>query len=65
MVENSPINIVPTPAVALEVKDVYKSFGDKKIHEGVSFQLLHGEILALLGGSGTGKSVILRSLIGL
>jgi phospholipid/cholesterol/gamma-HCH transport system ATP-binding protein len=51
--------------IALHVKDVYKSFGEKVVHKGVSFDLHRGEILALLGGSGSGKSVILRSIIGL
>lgn len=53
------------PPIALEVRDVHKSFGEKRVHQGVSFQLREGEILALFGGSGTGKSVILRSIIGL
>ncbi len=51
--------------IALQVKDIYKSFGEKKVHQGVSFELRKGEILGLFGGSGTGKSVILRSIIGL
>jgi len=51
--------------VALDIKDIHKAFGEKKIHKGVSFQLFKGEILALFGGSGTGKSVILRLIIGL
>jgi len=51
--------------VALQIQDVYKSFGPKKVHQGVSFELKKGEILGLWGGSGTGKSVILRSIIGL
>ena len=49
----------------LSIRDLYKSFGPKKVHQGVSFDLHHGEILALFGGSGSGKSVILRSIIGL
>lgn len=52
-------------APILEVKDFYKSFGDKSIHEGTAFKLQKGECLGLLGGSGTGKSVVLRALIGL
>jgi phospholipid/cholesterol/gamma-HCH transport system ATP-binding protein len=50
---------------ALRIQGVTKSFGDKHVHKGVSFELRQGEILALFGGSGTGKSVILRSIIGL
>lgn len=49
----------------LEVKDVFKSFEGKEVHRGVSFTLKEGETLGLLGPSGTGKSVLLRSLIGL
>lgn len=51
--------------IALEVKNLFKSFGEKHVHKGVSFQLKKGEILGLFGGSGTGKSVVLRSVIGL
>jgi phospholipid/cholesterol/gamma-HCH transport system ATP-binding protein len=51
--------------IALEVRGLHKRFGQKRVHEGVSFELRRGEILGLLGGSGTGKSVILRSIIGL
>jgi phospholipid/cholesterol/gamma-HCH transport system ATP-binding protein len=54
-----------TKTVALDVKDLHKSFGDKVVHRGVSFQLHEGEIIGLFGGSGSGKSVILRSIIGL
>lgn len=49
----------------LEVKNVFKSFEGKEVHRGVSFVLREGETLGLLGPSGTGKSVLLRSLIGL
>jgi phospholipid/cholesterol/gamma-HCH transport system ATP-binding protein len=49
----------------LEVNNIHKSFEDKHIHRGVSFQLKEGETIGLLGRSGTGKSVLLRSLIGL
>jgi phospholipid/cholesterol/gamma-HCH transport system ATP-binding protein len=52
-------------SVALSVRDLHKAFGEKVVHRGVSFDLYEGEILGLFGGSGTGKSVILRSIIGL
>jgi len=54
-----------TKPIALKVQDLYKSFGEKKVHQGVTFELRKNEILGLLGGSGSGKSVILRSIIGL
>ncbi len=49
----------------IEVIDFQKSFGSKKVHQGVSFYVKKGECLGLIGGSGTGKSVLLRSLVGL
>lgn len=49
----------------IEVKGFTKSFGNKLIHDGVNFYVKKGECLGLIGGSGAGKSVILRSLIGL
>jgi phospholipid/cholesterol/gamma-HCH transport system ATP-binding protein len=55
----------PNDDVVISVQSVHKSFGDKHVHRGVSFDLRRGEILALFGGSGTGKSVVLRSIIGL
>ena len=51
--------------IALNVENLHKAFGEKRVHQGVSFQLNEGEILGLFGGSGSGKSVILRSIIGL
>ena len=49
----------------IEVKNFRKSFGKKLIHADVSFNVKKGECMGLIGGSGAGKSVILRSLIGL
>jgi phospholipid/cholesterol/gamma-HCH transport system ATP-binding protein len=49
----------------IQVQNFKKMFGKKEVHKDVSFSVRKGECLALLGGSGAGKSVILRSLIGL
>ncbi|MFN3454272.1 MAG: ABC transporter ATP-binding protein [Pseudobdellovibrio sp.] len=49
----------------IDVINFRKSFGDKIIHEDVSFYVRKGECLGLIGGSGAGKSVLCRSLIGL
>lgn len=52
-----------TPVVAVE--DVHKSFADHKVLDGISLHVARGETLAVLGRSGTGKSVLLRLIIGL
>lgn len=49
----------------LSLENIHKSFGENNIHKGVNLKLHKGESLGLLGGSGTGKSVLLRSIIGL
>lgn len=52
-------------AVVIEVKNFAKSFNGRPVHKDVSFKVNEGECLGLVGGSGKGKSVVLRSLIGL
>lgn len=49
----------------IEVRNFHKRFNQKVVHRDVSFTVKKGECLGLIGGSGVGKSVILRSLIGL
>jgi len=45
--------------------DLRKSFGEKKVLEGIDLDVLRGETVVVLGGSGSGKSVLLRHTIGL
>ena len=52
-------------ALALRSKELTKSFGPQRIWEDVTFDIPPGEVSVLLGPSGTGKSVFLKSLIGL
>jgi len=49
----------------LEVRDIVTRFGADVIHDGVGFAVKRGEVVALIGGSGTGKSVLLREILGL
>lgn len=49
----------------LKVSHLSKSFGAKMVHQDICFELNKSETVGLLGNSGTGKSVLLRCLIGL
>src|SRR5712691_7780458 len=46
-------------------EDVHKAFGAKKVLEGITFDIRRGETMVVLGGSGSGKSVLIRHIIGL
>jgi len=52
-------------AAAIAVADLHKSFGNQTVLNGISLTVNRGETLAVLGRSGTGKSVLLRLIIGL
>jgi len=49
----------------IEIKGLYKSFGDNEVLKGVDLSLHQGENLVVLGRSGTGKSVLIKCLVGL
>jgi len=49
----------------LELKDVHKSFGPKQVLTGVDIDVAPGKSLVILGGSGSGKSVMLKNALGL
>ena len=49
----------------IRVRGLKNSFGEQVIHEGLDLDVRRGEILGVVGGSGTGKSVLMRSIIGL
>ena len=46
----------------LEVKDIYKSFGETAVLKGVSFDMEKGEVFSVIGSSGNGKTTLLRCL---
>jgi phospholipid/cholesterol/gamma-HCH transport system ATP-binding protein len=52
-----------TPKIA--VKGLYKSFGPKQVLKGLDVQVETGESLVVIGGSGSGKSVLIKCIIGL
>ncbi len=49
----------------ISVIGLYKSFGEKKVLNGVDLEIGRGESLMLVGGSGAGKSVLIKHIIGL
>ena len=51
--------------VAVELRDVRMAFGGKVVHDGVNLSVREGEIMTLVGGSGQGKTVLLKEIIGL
>src|SRR3546814_10833827 len=51
--------------VAICVRGLRNSFGEQVVHEHLDLDVRRGEILGVVGGSGTGKSVLMRSIIGL
>lgn len=52
-------------APIIRVTGMRTQFGPNVIHEGLDLEVLRGEVIGIVGGSGTGKSVLLRSIIGL
>ncbi len=52
-------------APAISVRDLTMGYGSRKLLEGASFDVQRGEILVILGGSGSGKSSLMKNLIGL
>lgn len=51
--------------ITIRVRGLVNKFGDQIVHDGVDLDVRKGEILGVVGGSGTGKSVLMRSIIGL
>jgi len=49
--------------VILEFEDIWKAFGSNSIYEGLNLTIHEGETLTIVGGSGTGKSVLLKCLL--
>jgi len=69
VIANSPIPAdvplaSPETGPIIEVRDLVKTFGRRTVLNGISFKVLQGETMVIMGGSGCGKSTILRHLIG-
>ncbi len=55
----------PIPDVIISVRGLRNQFGRHVVHENLDLDVRRGEILGVVGGSGTGKSVLLRAIVGL
>src|SRR5690606_23576848 len=52
-------------AMSIQLLDVRKAFGEKVVLRGVSLEVREGETVVIIGGSGSGKSVLLKTIVGL
>jgi phospholipid/cholesterol/gamma-HCH transport system ATP-binding protein len=55
----------PPGSLAIRIRGLVNRFGSQTVHDGLDLDVRKGEIIGIVGGSGTGKSVLLRSIIGL
>lgn len=55
----------PADDVVVSLRGIRNAFGDHVVHDDLDLDLRRGEILGVVGGSGTGKSVLLRTIVGL
>jgi phospholipid/cholesterol/gamma-HCH transport system ATP-binding protein len=60
------VSAVPADAgLAIRVRGLRNAFGEQVVHEGLDLDVRRGECLGVVGGSGTGKSVLMRAILGL
>ena len=62
---NTVDGVVIGDAPLIRVRGLVNRFGEQIVHDGVDLDVRRGEILGVVGGSGTGKSVLMRSILGL
>jgi phospholipid/cholesterol/gamma-HCH transport system ATP-binding protein len=61
----APSAAVDDADVAIRVRGLDNRFGDQVVHENLDLDVVRGEICGVVGGSGTGKSVLMRAILGL
>lgn len=61
----NPFTLAESPAVSVSVENLSKNFGSHEVLKDISFTVAPGEIFVLMGPSGSGKSVLLKHVVGL
>ena len=64
-ITRNPFSESESPAVGITVENLSKKFGNFEVLKGISFSVSPGEIFVLMGPSGSGKSVLLKHIVGL
>ena len=65
VIHQLPKPVDPKAATVVEIRDLYKSFGSNHVLRGFNLNLKKGENLVVLGKSGSGKSVLIKCMVGL
>ena len=63
--EDTRVDLADEDCLAIRVRGLTNRFGSQTVHDGLDLDVRRGEILGVVGGSGTGKSVLMRSILGL
>ncbi len=63
--EDTRAELADEDGLAIRVRGLTNRFGSQTVHDGLDLDVRRGEILGVVGGSGTGKSVLMRSILGL
>ena len=59
------MNLSTEPDVVIRVQSLLTRLGGRVLHDHINLEVFRGEVLGVVGSSGSGKSVLLRSIIGL
>ena len=63
--DDTQTETMPTEEPVISIRGVHKSFGDNHVLRGVNLDIYEGETVVILGGSGSGKTVLMKHMIGL
>ena len=65
MRDTALLSTSPSPSPVIQIRGLTNRFGHQIVHEQLNLDVYPGEIIGIVGGSGTGKSVLMRSILGL